>query len=139
MRAKGGKLVIRYDKAVLVLIRKPRYQVHMGVDIAHFQQLFHIVEHRIYVFFPVYGSQSFRIAGLDSDFKLEQSGSCLSEKIQCGLIQQVRTDLKVEVGNTVVIFHQIAENLAGALFIVVKRSVDEFHLLFSDGEVVAHP
>ena len=74
------------------------------------------------------GLQSFWVSGLNADFKLEQTGPDGGEKGEHLLVQELRRQLKVEVGDAVVVLRQIPPDCHGVVLGAVEGPVHQLDL-----------
>ena len=103
-------------------------QIQMNVDIMPCVDLLHDLPEKPDIHMPVDLPYRFLIGRLYADLKLYSARSELIQKPDLLLIQNISGDLKMEIGDAIVMRKQIFPDLHGMFFITVKGTVYEFYL-----------
>ena len=100
----------------------------MLMDIACFMHLCHTVCQ----FLQVHGApdclNGIRIGGLDPDLKLNKPRSECLQQFKILLPQKITADLKVKVGNTIIMLSNISPDLIGIIPVAVECTVHKLYL-----------
>ena len=109
-------------------MRQAGDEIQMLVDIAKGADFFHDGAQTGPVVLPVDGCQRLGIGRLNADFKLKLFWADGPQKIQRFTIQQLGGNLKMKIGNAVIMVLQKAPDLQGTVTVAIKSAVDKFNL-----------
>ena len=103
-------------------------QIQMNVDIMPCMDLLHDLPKKPDIHMSVDLPDRLLIGRLYADLKLHSARSELIQKPDLLLIQNIRRDLKMKIGNAIVMCQQIFPDLHCMFFIAVKGTIYEFYL-----------
>ena len=128
IRPAGINIIEGALKALHVLQRKPGDQIQVDVDVPPFPDFSHNFLQPLPVSHAPDLLQGIRISGLHADFQLYQAGTKAAKQRQLFLCQNIRRDLKMEIGDTVVMLPDIAPDFHGMGMAAVKGAVHKLDL-----------
>ena len=130
IRPAGINIIEGALKAFHVLQRKPGDQIQVDVDVPPFPDFSHNFLQPLPVSHAPDLLQGIRISGLHADFQLYQAGTKAAKQRQLFLCQNIRRDLKMEIGDTVVMLPDIAPDFHGMGMAAVKGTVHKLDLRY---------
>ena len=128
IRPAGINIIEGALKAFHVLQRKPGDQIQVDVDVPPFPDFSHNFLQPLPVSHAPDLLQGIRIGGLHADFQLYQTGTKAAKQRQLLLRQDICRDLKMEIGDTVVMLPDIAPDFHGMGMAAVKGAVHKLDL-----------
>ena len=100
----------------------------MKIDVSGFPKCKHVFAQPVKIHGPLYCFHRLRVGRLDPDFQLDQGRSKSPKERNLILSEEVRSYLKVEVRNSVVMVRNILPDLHRPLSVAVKGPVHELDL-----------
>ena len=115
-------------KAVIILIRKTSDQIQMLVNILKTMDAVYNPCQLRKIHSPVDSTNSVRICGLYTDFQLDQPRTHGAHQFQFIFPQQICGNLKVEIGNSIIMIFYVLPDGHCMIVLTIKGSVHKFHL-----------
>ena len=128
IRPAGAHIVKGPPEAFHVLLRQAGDQIQVDMDVPSLPQPPHVFLKPRPVRGPPDRPQGVRIGGLHADLQLQKAGTKAPKQLQLLLRQNIRRDLKMEIGDAVVMLPEITPDLHGMGMAAVKGAVHELDL-----------
>ena len=127
----GIDLIEGPSKGLVVFKRKPGNQIQMLMYIFSGIDPLHHIAKPFQIHFPPDCPDCLRVGALHANLQLDQPRAHAADQFQFFFIQQVRRNLKMEVGHTIVILQNMLPDCHGMTLFRVKGPVHKLDLRHS--------